>query len=70
MAALFVLFLVALFVSVQSFSSNGHRMTMSLKDYKEELAKTAAAIAAPGMELSHAYIQHSLFIIIILLSHR
>jgi hypothetical protein len=49
MAALFVLFLVALIVSVQSFNSNGHRMTMSLKDYKEELAKTAAAIAAPGM---------------------
>jgi len=48
MAALFVLFLVALIVSVQSFNSNGHRMTMSLKDYKEELAKTAAAIAAPG----------------------
>lgn len=35
-------------------SNSGVALKMALKDYKEELAKTAAAIAAPGKVLSHA----------------
>ena len=31
--------------------TRGSRINMALSDYKEELAKTAAAIAAPGMHL-------------------
>jgi len=50
--------LVALFVTLlatasafnvrASRSNSGVSLKMALKDYKEELAKTAAAIAAPG----------------------
>jgi len=34
-----------------SRSNSGVSLKMALKDYKEELAKTAAAIAAPGKSL-------------------
>lgn len=53
----FIMLLVVLAVSVDAFRlmSNRHdgmTVKMALADYREELGRTAAAIAAPGMDSS------------------
>jgi hypothetical protein len=58
-----VLIFVLLAVTAKAFQmpssrmSNTASMRMALSDYREELAKTAAAIAAPGKKNS-AIMQH------------
>lgn len=47
----FVVYCAEAFRMMQSAQSSSS-LSMALKDYKEELAKTAAAIAAPGEDLT------------------
>ena len=59
MRATIIVLLVVFCAVANAFSAQRGQMKMSLADYKSELAKTAAAIAAPGtLILFHSIMEY------------